>query len=263
MTDFSYGLASLVVTSWFMTWVKICGMTNLEDALVAVEAGADAVGFVFYEKSPRCVTAETAREIVEKLPKSLEKVGVFVLGDGVNPLKGLMDIGLTGMQIYPPVEDRKQHSGYFEGISFGGLPHRLRHARSLMPLPMHLICEDEEQIRQLGSDFAGLSRKVEGPLGGREMAAILLDSGDLRRPGGTGRTFDWKKAVPIAEGMRQGGVKLVVAGGLTPENVGEAIGILQPWGVDVVSGVEAGPGKKDPEKVRAFVRAVRETDRKT
>ena len=89
----------------------------------------------------------------------------------------------------------------------------------------------------------------------------MLDSGDLRLPGGTGKSFDWEKAVPIAEGMLQGGVKLVVAGGLTPENVGEAMAILKPWGVDVVSGVEARPGKKDPEKVRAFVRAVRDAER--
>jgi phosphoribosylanthranilate isomerase len=91
---------------------------------------------------------------------------------------------------------------------------------------------------------------------------FVLDSGDLRNPGGTGKTFDWEKAVPISEGMRQGGVRLVVAGGLTPSNVVEAMEILKPWGVDVVSGVEASPGKKDPEKVRAFVRAVREMDRR-
>jgi phosphoribosylanthranilate isomerase len=95
------------------------------------------------------------------------------------------------------------------------------------------------------------------------MNTIVLDSGDLGTPGGTGKTFDWDKAVPIAEEMRRAGVNLVVAGGLTPGNVGEAMGILRPWGVDVVSGVEARPGKKDPEKVRAFVKAVREMDRKT
>ena len=95
------------------------------------------------------------------------------------------------------------------------------------------------------------------------MDTFVLDSGDLRQPGGTGKTFDWKVALPIAEAMRKGGVKLVVAGGLTPQNVGDAIEILKPWGVDVVSGVESTPGKKDPEKVRAFVRAVREIDRKT
>ncbi len=76
------------------------------------------------------------------------------------------------------------------------------------------------------------------------MDTIVLDSGDLRQPGGTGNTFDWKKAVPIAEGMRQGGVKLIVAGGLTAENVAEAIGILKPWGVDVASGVEADAGEE-------------------
>ena len=81
-------------------------------------------------------------------------------------------------------------------------------------------------------------------------------------PGGTGKKFSWEKAVPIAKGMRRAGLKLVVAGGLNAKNVSEAIGILKPWGVDVVSGVEARPGKKDAEKVRAFVRAVRETDRK-
>ena len=90
----------------------------------------------------------------------------------------------------------------------------------------------------------------------------MLDSGDLRMPGGTGKTFDWDKAVPIAEGMRQGGVKLVVAGGLTAENVAGGDGDSKAWGVDVVSGVEARPGKKDPEKVRAFVKAVRDADRK-
>jgi phosphoribosylanthranilate isomerase len=89
-----------------------------------------------------------------------------------------------------------------------------------------------------------------------------LDSGNLRQPGGTGTTFDWEKARGLAEGMRRDGLRLVVAGGLTPENVGDAISTLKPWGVDVVSGVEAQPGKKDPEKVRAFIRAVREIDRK-
>src|SRR3954463_4200414 len=91
-----------------MTWVKICGMTNLEDALVAVDAGADAVGFVFYEKSPRCVTVETAREIVEKLPESVEKIGVFVGSDAESVLSAKARAGLTAAQIYP--NDRNQFS---------------------------------------------------------------------------------------------------------------------------------------------------------
>src|SRR5580698_8091061 len=86
-----------------MTWVKICGMTNLEDALVAVEAGADAVGFVFYEKSPRCVTVEVAREIVGKLPERVEKIGVFVAPDA-DPLDVLLEAGLTGTQAYISAE---------------------------------------------------------------------------------------------------------------------------------------------------------------
>jgi phosphoribosylanthranilate isomerase len=90
---------------------------------------------------------------------------------------------------------------------------------------------------------------------------FFLDSGNGQKPGGTGQPFDWRKATPIAEGMRQGGLKLIVAGGLNPGNVAEAIHILKPWGVDVSSGVEARPGKKDPEKVRAFIQAVRNTEK--
>src|SRR5262249_41362576 len=86
--------------------------------------------------------------------------------------------------------------------------------------------------------------------------AFFLDSGNGQKPGGTGKPFDWRKALPIADGIRQGGLKLVVAGGLNPGNVGEAIEVLRPWGVDVSSGGEGRPGKKDPEKVRLFFRAV-------
>ena len=106
-------------------------------------------------------------------------------------------------------------------------------------------------------DFSGKNLPEGFSLPEGLMDTFVLDSGDLRMPGGTGKKFDWEKAVPIAEGMRRAGLKLVVAGGLTPENVADAMRILQPWGVDVASGVEARPGKKDPEKVRAFVKAVR------
>jgi phosphoribosylanthranilate isomerase len=251
-----------------MTWVKICGMTNLEDALAAVEAGADAVGFVFYERSPRNITVEAAREIVGKLPESVEKIGVFVNGPEVNPLKVLLDIGLSGTQTYFSAEGSEQMMSHF--LDLGPRPDpatyaRFLTARFLTPLPMNIIGEREEEIQRLAAGFAqlGRNRLEQGSTAERHRATVVLDSGDLRQPGGTGKTFDWRKAVPIAEGMREGGVKLVVAGGLTAENVAEAIGILKPWGVDVASGVEAKPGKKDPQKVRAFVKAVRNAGRKT
>jgi phosphoribosylanthranilate isomerase len=241
-----------------MTWVKICGTTNLEDALAAVEAGADAVGFVFYEKSPRNITVEAAREIVEKLPEGVEKIGVFVNGGGLDPIRVLLEAGLTGTQAYflaENVEGRKPGGALEASL----LPKR---ARFLMALSMKPF-GDEEQIKNIEFDFTNMKQKRPEELSLPEglMDTFVLDSGDLRTPGGTGKTFDWKQAVPIAEAMRQGGVKLVVAGGLTPENVSAAMSILKPWGVDVVSGVEARPGKKDPEKVRAFVEAVREADK--
>ena len=246
--------------SFEMTWIKICGTTNLEDALVAVEAGADALGFVFYEKSPRNITVESAREIVEHLPANVEKVGVFVHGDGIDPLDDFFASGLTGLQCY--VSPEGGAGGSFQK-AVGGSCHPKR-ARLLMALPMKLVGLDEAKVRGLASDFANWGKNLAEGAAFREGMpdTFVLDSGDLRQPGGTGKTFDWKLALPIVEGMRQGGVKLVVAGGLTPENVGEAIGILKPWGVDVASGVEASPGRKDPEKVRAFVKAVREIDRK-
>ncbi len=243
-----------------MTWVKICGMTNLEDALVAVEAGADAVGFVFYEKSPRYVTVETAREIVEKLPESVEKIGVFV-GPDEDPINVLLRTGLTGTQCYISAEGVVGSNASHKATDVDCLPPRFR---SLMAFPMSLFGEDASEVERMLTGFAESRKRMPEGVSIPEgfLDTFLLDSGNLRHPGGTGHTFDWKKARVLADGMRKDGLKLVVAGGLKPENVGEAIEILRPWGVDVVSGVEAAPGKKDPEKVRAFVKAVREMDRK-
>jgi phosphoribosylanthranilate isomerase len=243
-----------------MTWVKICGMTNLEDALAAVDAGADAVGFVFYEKSPRCVTVETAREIVGKLPEEMEKIGVFV-GPDEDPINVLLETGLTGTQCYISAEGVAGSNASGTATDRDCLP---PHFRSLMAFPMSLFGEDVSEVERVLTGFADSKKKIpEGTsIPDGFLDTFLMDSGNLRQPGGTGHTFDWRKARGLAEGMRKNGLRLVVAGGLTPQNVGEAIEILQPWGVDVSSGVEARPGKKDPEKVRAFVKAVREMDRK-
>jgi len=245
-----------------MTWVKICGMTNLEDALVAVDAGADAVGFVFYEKSPRCVSVETAREIVAKLPESVEKIGVFVTPDA-DPVDVFLRVGLTGTQSYISAEGVAGSSPGKRAKAMGRdcLP---PHFRSLMAFPMNLFGGDVSLVEQMVAGFADSRKKLpEGAaIPDGVLDTFLLDSGNLRQPGGTGNTFDWKKAQGLAERLRKNGLRLVVAGGLTTENVGEAIETLQPWGVDVVSGVEASPGKKDSEKVQAFVKAVRDIDRK-
>jgi phosphoribosylanthranilate isomerase len=220
-----------------MTWVKICGMTNLDDALVAVEAGADAVGFVFYEKSPRWVTAETAREIVEKLPKEVEKVGVFVNGME-DALCSLADrTGITAIQMHGDNED---------------------------PRVANLVMARRPRLKVL----AAISMLRDSPDGWamrwnpESIYAFIADSGDSSKTGGTGKAFDWRRSTPVLDSIKRLG-RVVAAGGLSPHNVVEAIDVLKPWGVDVVSGVETSPGKKNPEKVRAFVRVVREMDRKT
>jgi phosphoribosylanthranilate isomerase len=229
-----------------MTWVKICGMTNLEDALVAVEAGADAVGFVFYEKSPRCVNVETAREIVEKLPKSIEKVGVFA-GDSLEHAVNMgRRAGFDALQLYLLTHRRFASDPDLQARATGA-----QGLKAYIALPISLF------LGEGSKNVAGLAR--ERPAG--VLDTLFLDSGTAQKPGGTGVPFDWREAANAVKelSLHQ---KIVVAGGLTPQNVGEAIEILKPWGVDVVSGVEARPGKKDPAKVRAFVRAVREMDRK-
>ena len=231
-----------------MTWVKICGMTNLEDALVAVDAGADAVGFVFYGKSPRCVTVERAGEIAQKLPESVEKVGVFV-GEPRDRICAITQAAaLTSAQIYPDFQN----------------PNSFPNDEFLENLPCTVIVAlSANQLLNGGSGdpdiFTGwrVSRTAK-----QRISGVLLDSGSSERPGGTGRTFQWSDVGPMVEIIHQAGLNLFVAGGLTAKNVGEAIQVLHPSGVDVASGVEASPGKKDPAKVRAFVRAVRELDRR-
>ncbi len=228
-----------------MTWVKICGMTNLEDALVAVEAGADAVGFVFYEKSPRYVTVETAREIVAKLPEEIEKVGVFAGATADAMIETSNTIGLTAAQIYPDANNQLPmlSEEFFRKVQ----------CDVIVAVPSRLL-EGLEDSKPSAFFLSCIALK--------RILAMLVDSGDAQRPGGTGEKFNWEHAASIREGMNRIGVRLIVAGGLASENVGNAISIFRPWGVDVASGVEARPGKKDPEKVRAFVRAVRECDRR-
>jgi phosphoribosylanthranilate isomerase len=230
-----------------MTWIKICGMTNLEDALTAVDAGADAVGFVFYEKSPRNISVEAAREIVRELPESVEKVGVFVGETPETVFEISEKAGLTIAQAYPnfcnPLsipDDR-----FLEKASF----------RVIIALPASQLQQEESENPDVIAGFRASSKFRES------VVAVLLDSGTSNRPGGTGKKFDWQSATPMTDLMSHIGLRLIVAGGLTTGSVRDSMRALNPWGVDVVSGVEANPGKKDPEKVRAFVRTVRDADR--
>ena len=209
-----------------MTWVKICGITSLEDALTAVESGANALGFVFYSKSKRKVDAATVKQIVAELPKSVEKIGVFVEESPAAMEQVAGEAGLTGIQLH--LTSMRASPQLTSRVNYLAIPATLA-----------------EQAAQLQKDIA--------------IKAIFIDSGTPSDPGGTGKVFDWEKAGAILAALRER-FKIVVAGGLTPSNVGDAIRILRPWGVDVSSGVESSPGKKDPAKIQAFIQAVRQTE---
>lgn len=222
-----------------MTWIKICGITNLEDALTAVNAGADALGFVFYDKSPRKIEPDIARRIIGQLPPSIETVGVMV-DDSIERIRDVVQqTGLTAVQVH---------------VGHGGS------GRMQDLLVMNQNQAGTKVIAALPADDLG----KEGlfPLGSTKKMfyALMLDSGSSAAPGGTGRTFDWRKARAMVQFLSIN-LPVIVAGGLTALNVAEAIGLFQPWGVDVASGVEARPGKKDPEKVRAFIAAVRSAEK--
>jgi phosphoribosylanthranilate isomerase len=227
-----------------MTWVKICGITNLEDALTAVDAGADALGFVFYEKSPRNVALDVAREIIAKLPHNVEKVGVLVDLSAEQKGRIIHSVDLTGVQmvntVRPPIPTPDMSVAV--GLRPGMKAYFTFHARQLIENGRWI---ENKLPPELLDRFGG----------------IVLDSGEPEQPGGTGKVFDWARAASLVQTMSKN-FRVIVAGGLTSSNVTEAMRTLKPWGVDVSSGVEARPGKKDPAKVRDFIAAVREEDKK-
>jgi phosphoribosylanthranilate isomerase len=207
-------------------WIKVCGNTNLEDASFAAETGADALGFVF-APSPRQVQPEQVRQIVDQLPSQVEKYGVFVDAGFDEIVATVKAAGLTGVQLHRSPD--------------ASLPHRLRqHFNGHLEIlrVVHYQAQDFEQ--QLAAFTAG-----EG---------VLVDSSSRKAAGGTGTSFDWAGA---RDSFARAGshLRLIAAGGLTPDNVKQAIDILRPWGVDAVSGLERTPGKKDPARVLAFIRS--------
>jgi phosphoribosylanthranilate isomerase len=201
------------------TRVKICGITNLADAQAAVEAGADALGFNFYDKSPRFVTIQRAAEITKQIPPFVMRVGVFVNAPEEFVLRAIAEAGLTMLQFHgdePP--DFCAQFGLMSMKAF-----RIRDEKSLEELPKF------------------------------QTDANLLDAYSPEARGGTGEKFNWNLAVEA----QKFGKPVFLAGGLTPENVAEAVRKVKPFGVDVASGVESAPGKKDAAKVKAFIAAAK------
>ncbi|WP_136513406.1 phosphoribosylanthranilate isomerase [Geomonas edaphica] len=197
-----------------MTKVKICGITSVDDALMAVDAGADALGFVFFEKSPRYVTPEAAAGIIAKLPPLVQVVGLFVNAD-LDVVNRTADrCGLDIVQLHG--EESPEFCRLVRRRVMKAF--RVRGPESLVPLP----------------EF--------------HVAAYLLDAYSPNAHGGTGEVFDWECAIAAKEHG-----PIVLAGGLTPDNIAAAVTQVRPYGVDVSSGVEASPGLKDPDKVRRFI----------
>jgi phosphoribosylanthranilate isomerase len=201
------------------TRVKICGITNPADAQVAVEAGADALGFIFYDRSPRFIPVKNAVEISRALPPYTLRVGVFVNPSEELVQRAIDECGLNLLQFHG--DEPPEFCTQFGLMSMKAF--RIRDAGSLRELSKY------------------------------QTDAWLLDAYSSDTLGGTGEKFNWDLAVEA----QKFGKPIFLAGGLTPENVADAVRQVRPFGVDVASGVESAPGKKDAAKVRAFINAAK------
>jgi phosphoribosylanthranilate isomerase len=206
--------------------VKICGITNWTDARCAVEAGVQFLGFNFYRPSPRYIQPAAARQIIRRLPERIEAVGVFVNETEAKMLAIARRVGLDYLQLHGEE-----------------LPEQVARLKRKIPVIKAVRVRDSFRPEQLDS-FG-------------QASAILLDAFDPRRHGGTGKRFNWSLARG-SNGVR----RIFLAGGLTPENVAEAIRIAHPYAVDVCSGVEARPGQKDPARIVALMAAVKTAEAK-
>ncbi len=202
-----------------MPRVKICGITTLEDALHATACGADALGFVFYAGSPRCVDPDRARGIIAELPPLITTVGLFVNEDPAKIREIVEYCGLTVVQLHGDETPDQCNLPPFRVVKA-------------------LRLEADAEL----STFTGYP-----------VSALLLDACVPGQFGGTGQQCDWETAARVAERHR-----VILAGGLTPDNVAQAVCRVRPYGVDVSSGVERQPGQKDPEKVARFIRQAKE-----
>jgi phosphoribosylanthranilate isomerase len=202
--------------------VKICGITNLPDGMAAADAGADALGFVFYDQSPRTIPVEAAAALIRQLPPFVMKVGVFVNAPEDLVVRAIRECGLNLLQFHG--DETPEYCLQFGLMSMKAF--RIRDAASLQALL------------------------------GYHTDAWLLDAYSPDRPGGTGETFNWDLALE-AQGW---GRPIFLAGGLTPENIAEAVRRARPYAVDVSSGVEAAPGRKDRAKLSAFIQAAKSVE---
>jgi phosphoribosylanthranilate isomerase len=203
-----------------MVRVKICGITNLEDALLACELGADAIGLNFYNKSPRSISPFTASKIIQKLPPFVAIVGVFVNWQAAPVTTLAKALGLSAAQLHGDE-------------------------------PPKLVNEIAKKVSVIKALHVGKGSALPPFAKYRGTTVFLLDAAHSGQYGGTGHTADWNLAHTAAKSHR-----ILLAGGLTPENVAEAILAVRPYAVDVTTGVESKPGKKDPAKLRAFFEAV-------
>lgn len=207
--------------------IKICGLTRPEDIAVAVEAGVDSLGFNFYPKSPRYLPTELARDLIQAVPSHVRRVGLFVDSPRESVLAICRSVGLEIAQTYP--DPTSEPVDLEEIVSWPAF--RVKDVETLTQIRGYL-----DRARDLG----------------RLPPAVLLDSYVAGVMGGSGHTAPWD----LIAGFDPG-VPIILAGGLTPETVATAIRTVQPWGVDVASGVESAPGRKDPDRVRSLIRAVR------
>lgn len=218
------------------TFIKICGTTNLVDALASLDAGADALGFIFVEESKRQIEPDVAKEIINELPIGADVFGVFVNEPASYIVEVARELGLSGVQLHGE-ESPQQVSSIRQATQESPL-------KIIKAIPASIL-----ENRDLGY-FVGGEELVD---------AIMVDSGSERKRGGTGKPFDWMHAAnAILELQKKN--KVIIAGGLNPLNVSTAVGLLRPWGVDAVTGLEADFGKKDHRKLRAFIAAVRAVD---
>jgi phosphoribosylanthranilate isomerase len=222
-------------------WVKICANTNVEDALLAVESGADAVGFVF-APSKRKATAEQVAEIIDQLPVGIEKVGIFATDDPFEVEHYVACAGLTVAQLH-----RAFDADLVRKLSaeFGG---------ELKIIQTVAYAVDAEDGAARDEAFAGALRAAFAE---PAVWAVLVDAAKPGASGGLGVAFDWAHVGGLVRRAAPSGARVILAGGLRPETVAGAIAEFGPWGVDVATGVEASPGKKDAERVGAFVVAAK------